>query len=141
MLVKDFEKGINNILKEIQKNTARQVEDLNEEAQKSLKELQENTAKQVEVLKEGGNKHTNKNPYAITEKHNQTGKGIEENHPRSKNRSRINEEKPKGDNSGYRNPRKEIRNHTCKNQQQNTRDGIENLRYREDSIGNNNQRK
>ena len=47
MLVVDFKKGINNWLKEIQENTAKQVEDLKEETQKSLKELQENTTKQV----------------------------------------------------------------------------------------------
>jgi hypothetical protein len=51
MLVEDFKKGINNLLKEIQKSTAKQVEALKEEEQKSLKELQENTAKQVEELK------------------------------------------------------------------------------------------
>ena len=43
MLVEDFKKGINNSLKEIQENTAKQVE----ETEKSLKELQENTTKQV----------------------------------------------------------------------------------------------
>jgi hypothetical protein len=48
MMVVDFKKGINNSLKEIQENTARQV--LKEEAQKFVKELQENTAKQVEDL-------------------------------------------------------------------------------------------
>ena len=48
MLVEDFKKGINNSLKEIQENTAKQVEALKEEAQKSLKELQKITAKQVE---------------------------------------------------------------------------------------------
>jgi hypothetical protein len=52
MLVECFKKGINNSLKEIQENTAKRVEVLEEEAQKSLKELQENTAEQVEVLKE-----------------------------------------------------------------------------------------
>ena len=36
MLVEDFKRGINNSLKEIQENTAKQEED--------LKELQENTA-------------------------------------------------------------------------------------------------
>ena len=51
MVVEDFKKGINNSLKEIQENTAKQGEALKEEAQKCLKELQENTAKQVEVLK------------------------------------------------------------------------------------------
>jgi ribosomal protein L7Ae-like RNA K-turn-binding protein len=44
LVVEDFKKGINNSLKEIQENTAKQVE--------LLKELQENTTKQVEVLKE-----------------------------------------------------------------------------------------
>jgi hypothetical protein len=38
--------------------------------------------------------------------------------------------KTQRDKSGDRNPRKEIRNHRCKLQQQNTRDGRENLRYR-----------
>jgi Tfp pilus assembly PilM family ATPase len=52
MLVEDFKKEINNSLKQIQENTAKQVEGLKEEAPKSLKGLQENTAKQVEVLKE-----------------------------------------------------------------------------------------
>ena len=45
MLVEDLMKGINNTLKEIQKNNAKQVEVLKEETQKSLKELQENTNK------------------------------------------------------------------------------------------------
>jgi hypothetical protein len=47
MVVEDFKKGINNSLNEIQKNTAKQVEALKEEAQKSPKELQENTTTQV----------------------------------------------------------------------------------------------
>jgi hypothetical protein len=50
MVVEDFKKGINNSLKEIQENTAKQVEVLKEEVQKSLKELQENTTKQVMEL-------------------------------------------------------------------------------------------
>jgi hypothetical protein len=52
-------------------------------------------------------------------------------------------ENPKGDNSGDRNPRKEIRNHRCKHHQQNTRDGRENLRCRRfhREHGQNNQRK
>ena len=40
MLVEVFKKGINNLLKEIQENTPKQVEALKEEAQKFLKELQ-----------------------------------------------------------------------------------------------------
>jgi hypothetical protein len=38
---------------------------------------------------------------------------------RPKTGSRNNKEKPKGDNSGDRNTRKEIRNHRCAHQQQN----------------------
>jgi polyhydroxyalkanoate synthesis regulator phasin len=50
MLVEDFKKDINNSLKEIQENTAKQVEALKEETQNSLKVLQENTTKQVKEL-------------------------------------------------------------------------------------------
>ena len=39
MMREDFKKDINNSLKEIQKNTGKQVEALKEETQKSLKEL------------------------------------------------------------------------------------------------------
>jgi gas vesicle protein len=49
MLVEDF-KDINNYLKEIQENTAKQVEILKEETQKSLKKLQENTTKRLMKL-------------------------------------------------------------------------------------------
>ena len=49
-MVEDIKKGFNNSLEEIQ-NTAKQVEDIKEEAQKSHKELQENTTKQVMELK------------------------------------------------------------------------------------------
>ena len=48
MVVEDLNKVINNSLKEIQENTAKQVE--------VLKELQENNAKQVEVLKQENTK-------------------------------------------------------------------------------------
>ena len=37
MMVEDIKKDFNNSLKEIQENTAEQVEDLKEETQKSLK--------------------------------------------------------------------------------------------------------
>ena len=50
MLVEDFKTDINNSLKEIQENMAKQVEGLKEEGQKSLKELKENTTKQVKEL-------------------------------------------------------------------------------------------
>jgi hypothetical protein len=50
---------------------------------------------------------------------NQTGEGIEQNHPESKNGSRNNNEIKKGDNSGDR-----------KTHQQNTRDRRETLRCR-----------
>ena len=44
-------------------------------------------------------------------KHIQTGEEIEQNHPGSKNGSRNNKEITKGDNSGDRKPKKEIRSH------------------------------
>jgi hypothetical protein len=50
MVLEDFMKGINNSLKEIQENTANQVEAHKDESQNSLKELQENTTKQVMEL-------------------------------------------------------------------------------------------
>jgi chromosome segregation ATPase len=50
MLVENFKTDINNSLKEIQENTAKQVEGLKEEAQKFLKEFQEKTTKQVMEL-------------------------------------------------------------------------------------------
>jgi hypothetical protein len=50
MRAKDFKKDINNSLKEIQENIAKQIEALKEETQKSLKEQQENTTKQVKEL-------------------------------------------------------------------------------------------
>jgi hypothetical protein len=103
--------------KEIQENTGKQLEAFKEETQKCFRELQENTIKQVVELKK--------------------------NHPGYKHGSRNNKENPKGDNSGDRNPRKEIWNHRYEHQQQNARNGRENLRcrrfHRED--GHNNQRK
>jgi hypothetical protein len=48
----------------------------------SLKEIWENTAKEVEVFKE-------------IQENNQTGDGIEQNHPRPKKGSRNNKENPK----------------------------------------------
>ena len=39
MVVEDLKKGINNSFKEIQENSAKEIEALKEEAQKSLKEL------------------------------------------------------------------------------------------------------
>jgi predicted nucleic acid-binding Zn-ribbon protein len=51
MLLENF-KDINNSFKEIQENTAEEVEVLKEETQKSLKELEENTTKQVKELNE-----------------------------------------------------------------------------------------
>jgi vacuolar-type H+-ATPase subunit E/Vma4 len=50
MMIEDIKKGINNSLKEIQKNTCKQVEVLKDETKKSIKELQENKTKQVKEL-------------------------------------------------------------------------------------------
>ena len=63
-------------------------------------DIQEKIAKQVKDLKE--KRHTKNNLKKITGKQNQTGPGIEQNHPRSKN-GKKNEENPKGDSTGERN--------------------------------------
>jgi hypothetical protein len=78
----------------------------------------------------------------VIEKHYQKGERIEQNHLGSKNVIRNNKEIKKGNNSGDRNTRKEIRKHSWKHQQENTRDGRENLRYRRfhRKCGPNNQR-
>jgi hypothetical protein len=39
MVIEDFKKVVNNTLKEVQKNTGKQLEALKEETQKFLKEL------------------------------------------------------------------------------------------------------
>uniref|UniRef100_A0A8C6G7V4 Uncharacterized protein n=1 Tax=Mus spicilegus TaxID=10103 RepID=A0A8C6G7V4_MUSSI len=91
MVIEDFKQDINNSLKGIQENTGKQLEALKEETQKSLKELQENTTKQVEEL-------------------NKIFQDLE-------NGDRNNKEITKGDNTGDRKPRKEIRSHRCKHHQ------------------------
>jgi hypothetical protein len=103
MMIEDFKKVINNFLKEIQENTGKQLESLKEERKKSLKELQKNTIK---------------------------GERKEQNHPGSKNGTKNNKEITKGDNPGFRKPRKEIRSYRFKHHQQNARDRGENLRDR-----------
>ena len=110
MMIEDIKKDFHKSLKELQESTAKELQ--------ALKEKQENTAKQVEVIKEK------------QEKHIQTGNGNEQNHTRTKKGSRHNKENPKQGNAGERKPRKEIWNHRCEHQQQNTRDGRENLRCR-----------
>jgi gas vesicle protein len=82
--------------KEIQENTGKQLEAFKEETQNSLRELKENTTKQVKELKK-----TIQDLKMEVEKN----------------------EKPKGDNFRDRKPRKEIRNHRCEHQKQNTGDG------------------
>ena len=58
MMVEDIKKEFNNSLKEIQENTAKELQVLKEKQENTAKELQvlkekqENTTKQVEVLKE-----------------------------------------------------------------------------------------
>jgi hypothetical protein len=101
------------------------MEDFKKERNNSLKEIQENTGKQLEALKEKPQKSLR-----VIEKHYQTGERIEQNHPGSRSGNRNNKVMTMGNNSGDRNPRKEIRNHRFEHQQQNTRDGRENLRCR-----------
>jgi DNA repair ATPase RecN len=50
IIIEDFKKDVNNSLKEIQENTSKQAEALEEETHKSLKEIQENITKQVKKL-------------------------------------------------------------------------------------------
>ena len=52
MVVEDIKKDLNNSLKEIQENTAKELQ--------VLKEKQENTTKQVEVLKKNRKTHPNR---------------------------------------------------------------------------------
>jgi hypothetical protein len=87
------------------------------------KEIQENTVKQLGTFKEETQK-------TIRGKHYQTGDGIEQSHSGNKNGSRNNKENTKEENSGDRNSRKEMRNHRCKHQQQDTRDGRQKFRCR-----------
>ena len=75
MMVEDIKKDFNNSLKEIQENTAKELQ--------VLKEKQENTIKQVEVLTEK------------EEKNIQTGDGNEQKHTRPKKGSGHNKENPK----------------------------------------------
>ena len=86
MMVEDIKKEFNNSLKEIQENTAKELQ--------VLKEKQENTTKQVEVLI-GKHNQTGRSPYRKTGKHIQTGGGNEQNHTRPKKGSRHNKENPK----------------------------------------------
>jgi hypothetical protein len=73
------------------------VENIKKDFNNSLKEIQENTAKEVQVLKEKTGKHnqTGRRPKRKTGKHNQKGDGIEQNHTKTKKGSRHNKEKPK----------------------------------------------
>jgi hypothetical protein len=75
-------------------------------------------------------KRKHKYPLKITVKHNQTGKGKEQNHPKSKNGNRNYNKITKGENPGARKSQKENRNHRCRHHPQNTRDKRENLRCR-----------
>ena len=68
--------------------------------------MKENTSKREEAIKE-------------LKENNKRGEGIEENHPGSKNRGRNNKEITKGNNSGHRKLRKEVRSYGSKHQQQN----------------------
>jgi hypothetical protein len=75
MMVEDIKKDFNNSLKEMQENTAKELQ--------VLKEKQENTTKQVEVLKE---KQENTSKQVME---------INKNHTRPKKGRRHNKENPK----------------------------------------------
>jgi hypothetical protein len=55
---------------------------------------------------------------------------MEKKYPRSKNGNTNNKENTKGNNTGDRKPRKDIKSHRCKHHQQKTKDRRENLRGR-----------
>ena len=114
MMVEDIKKDVNDLLKEIQENTAKQVEDIKEETQKSLKELQGNTTKQVMEL--------NKTIQEVKSEVDTIKK------TQSEAKLEIETLGKKSGTIDVRNPRKEIWNHRWEHQQQNTRDGRENLR-------------
>jgi hypothetical protein len=104
-MTEEFKAGINNPLKEIQDNTGTQVDSLKMETHKSFKEIQEI-------------------------KTNQTGEGIEQNHPWSKNENKNSKEITKGDNPADRKPRKKIKNYRCNHNQHNTGDRRDNFSHR-----------
>ena len=104
MMKEDFKKDISNFFKEIQDDTAKEIEAFKEGTPKSFQNLQENITKNMEEFK-----NTIQDLKMEIEK---------------------NKEITKRDNPGDRKPRKEIRSHRCKPHQQNTRDGRENLRCR-----------
>ena len=64
------------------------IEDFKKDINNSLKEIQENTGKQLEALEE-----QTKNPLKNYRKTQQTGEGIDQNHPGSKNGNRNNKKK------------------------------------------------
>jgi hypothetical protein len=64
-------------------NLMKMIETFKEDINNSLKEIQKNTNKQVEALKE-----EEINPFKNTGKYNQAGEGIEQNDPRTKNGNR-----------------------------------------------------
>jgi predicted transcriptional regulator len=115
MPVEDFKKDINNSLKEIQENTANQVEAPKEETQKSLKELHENTGKQLEL--EALKEETQKSLKELQENKTKLVKELNKTIHDLKMEVGTNKEITKGDNSGDRKPRKEVRSHRCKHHQ------------------------
>jgi hypothetical protein len=73
-------RGHKNFVKELQENTAKQVEGLKEETQQSLKVLKENTTKQVIELNKtfqdlkNGNRNTKENPKGDNSRERNLGK-------------------------------------------------------------------
>jgi hypothetical protein len=110
MMVEDIKKDFNNSLKEIQENSAKELQ--------VLKEKQETTTKQVEVLKE-----KQENTFKQVMEMNKTILDLKmEVDTIKKTQSEATLE--------IETLGKKIWNHRCHHQQQNTRDGRENLRCR-----------
>ena len=81
--------------------------------------MHQNTSKQSKG-QEDLRKNTKKQKQKNITKQTKTGEGVEQRYPVSKERGRNYNEITKGNNSGHTKPRKELRNHTSKHQQQNT---------------------
>jgi hypothetical protein len=105
------------------------VEDIKKDFNKSLKEIQENTAKELQVLKEK-QENTTKEVEVLKEKQENTSKQVMEINKIILDLKREVDKIKKTKSEGTLEIETLGKNHRCKHQQQNTRDGRENLRCR-----------
>jgi chromosome segregation ATPase len=108
------------------------IEDIKTDFNKSLKEIQENTAKELQVLKEK-QENTTKQVEILKEKQESTSKQVREMNKTILDLKREVDTIKKTQSEAMLEIEtlgKKIWNHRCQHQQQNTRDGRENLRCR-----------